>query len=174
MDRSFPCLCGKGKMLAEWSEHDTWPSPNRSISWSFNCHDCQAKYTFAGWRPHIVLRADAEKHAALTKASHKAKADVRTAAAKHEERWVKFVMASGTKIEMNRLVGSGSYGTFLKYASRPGWIQEQASVVSPKACLNHMKVSDPEVDALHEDATQAGKAADNFWKSIEKKHVPLH
>jgi len=177
MDRSFPCLCGKGEMLAEWSEHDTWPSSNRGISWSFNCPDCQAKFVFVGLWTEIILRTDAEKHSALETASRAAKAEVRKVAARYEDRWVQFVMASGTKKEMNRLVASGSYGTFLKYASRPGWIEEQAKVhfyVAPKECLDHMKVNDTEVATLHEAAVVAEKAANDFWESIKKIDVPLH
>jgi hypothetical protein len=178
MDRSFPCLCGKGEMLAEWSEHDTWPSPNRSIGWSFQCPDCEAKYVFAGIWTEIILRTDAEKLAELASESEAAKAKVyEVAGPRYEERWVKFVASQGTKKEQNRLIGSGSYGTFLKYASRPGWIEYKSKLrfqVAPKKCLDQMNVADPEVSALHEAAVAAQRATDDFWHSIEKKAVPLH
>jgi hypothetical protein len=172
-ERNFLCLCGKGEILAEWSEHDTWPSPNKSIGWSFICDDCDAKYAFSG--DVIILRADADKYRELWLASEAANNKVYPAAAKCEERWLRFVMACGTKKEMNRLVGSGSYGTFLKYASRPGWIENQTRLhfkVSPKACLDHMGINDAEVSALHEAASAARKTADEFWRTIEKKDVP--
>ena len=178
MDRSFPCLCGKGEMLAEWSEHDTWPSPNRSIGWSFQCPDCEAKYVFSGMWTEIVSRVDAEKYAQLARESSAAKAKVYAVAGpRYEERWVRFVTSQGTKKEMNRLISYGSYGTFLKYASKPGWIENQSKVhfhVVPKECLDQMNVADPEVTGLHEVAVAAQKATDDFWRSVEKKDVPLH
>ena len=175
-ERNFSCLCGKGEILAAWSEHDTWPSPNKSIAWSFICDDCRAKYAFAEFGGEvIVLRGDAETHSELRLASEAAKNQVYPAAAKYEEQWLRFVMASGTKKEMNRLVGSGSYGTFLKCSSHPGWIEDQAKLhfrVAPKQCLGHMGINDAEVCALHEAALAARKTADDFWRSIEKKNVP--
>ncbi len=64
MQRSFTCRCGKGRMIAEWEEHDTWVSPNRSITWSFDCPDCTEKYEFydeLASRRYVISKTDAEK-----------------------------------------------------------------------------------------------------------------
>ena len=64
MEQSFPCRCGQGRMIAEWQEHDTWVSPNRSITWSFNCHNCSTEYEF--YRKfaspcYVIRKVDGEK-----------------------------------------------------------------------------------------------------------------
>lgn len=62
MERAFPCLCGKGQMLAEWKEHDTWPSSNRYIKWHFECADCAAEYEFTDFiDAQVVRKTDAQK-----------------------------------------------------------------------------------------------------------------
>ena len=46
MDREYPCPCGKGKMIAEWQEHDVYPSGNRLVRWRFECTECSDNYVF--------------------------------------------------------------------------------------------------------------------------------
>src|SRR5689334_4995086 len=38
-----PCPCGKGSLVAQLSEHDTWPN-RRSLSESIDCPDCRENY----------------------------------------------------------------------------------------------------------------------------------
>ena len=77
---------------------------------------------------------------------------------------------------MNDAIGGGSYGTFLKRSSRPGWIEEQARIafrVRPKRCLDLMKVDDAEVSRLTEQAEIARKDHDDHWRAIPKINAPF-
>lgn len=174
MERNFPCLCGKGDMLAEWSEHDTWPSPNRSIAWSFECADCDAQYEFYG--EYIIKKTDAAKVRALTAEVLAANNNLcKAATAKYEKRWVELVAAQPTKKAQHRLLRYFSYGTFLKDASRPGFIEQQSKMhfqVAPKDCLDHLGIVDAEIDGLEGIAKAAAEVGQNFWNSIEKRTVP--
>ncbi len=177
MERSFPCLCGKGEMLAEWSEHDTFPNANKYITWSFECADCRSKYVFPRFADVIILKSDADTHSQLQKESTAAADRVYAVAApKYEEEWVKFVASQQTKAEMSRLVNCGNYGRFLKSASKPGWIEGQSRgrfKAAPKQCLDEMRIVDAEVEAFYQSAEAAKKSMADFWDSVEKKRVPF-
>jgi len=186
MDRAFPCVCGKGKMIAEWEEHDTWPSSNRSIVWRFECLECAVEYEF--YHHHIVRKRDADKHRAMSKDCNLARRRVlEVATPRYEQKWVDYVLSLPTKKAMHRAIARYSLGTFLKQARSREWLEEEARTkfrTGPKECLDKLslakarnllseKVHDPEVSELNATAEEAEKAADAFWESIDKKRVPL-
>jgi hypothetical protein len=50
-------------MVAEWEEHDTWPSTNHYYRWHFACPICATEYAFYPEdRPYMVRRKDADQH----------------------------------------------------------------------------------------------------------------
>src|SRR6266436_5664864 len=116
MEREFPCPCGKGTILASWEEHDTWPSPNRSIDWAFKCSDCEKQFCFGGLfsADYILRLEDAEKAGELRMRQEKARNAVYDFAGPlYEEKWLAYVGSLGTKRAMNDAIGGGGYGTFL-------------------------------------------------------------
>ncbi len=50
-------------MVAQWEEHDTWPSRNRSLDWHWECATCSEQYDFyrelSTW--YVIRKADADK-----------------------------------------------------------------------------------------------------------------
>ncbi len=173
-ERDFECPCKNGTMTASWSEHDTWPSPNRSLAWTFECSDCEKAYRF--YDDSIIRREDAEQLETLRVNADKAKQAVREAAAQHQARWVDYILRLPTKVAQNRALRDGSYGTFLKNASRPGYVQRQAEVhfwSSPKDCLDALGIKDDAVDKLHAEAKAADKAHWGFRSAMKKIGLPF-
>jgi len=178
MERTFPCMCGNGKMIAEWEEHDTWTSPNRHIHWRFECFYCTAEYVFysplVGW--YVVRKGDAQKHRAMVldyQAARRKRADI---VSKYEQRWVDHVLFLPTKTAMHHAISDCSYGTFLKRVRSAEWLEEEAKSrfrLRPGECLARLRIKDVEVNESAAAVKDLEKAADAFWESIDKKDVPL-
>ena len=178
MERAFPCLCGRGRMLAEWQEHDTWPSSSRCIRWHFECPDCAMGYEFVDiLGQHIVGKGDALEYLTMRAAYDQAYQRVLDIAVpKYEEKWVEYVFSLPTKAAKHRALAGCSYGTFLKRADDRRWLERQARSrfrYKAKDCLREMGIDDVEVNELNEAAEAARAAADSFWRGINKQEVPL-
>lgn len=173
-ERDFECPCKKGTMTASWSEHDTWPSPNRSLSWAFECSDCEKEYCF--YDDSIIRREDAEKITALRVKVEEAKRAVYEAAAQHQDKWMAYVLRLPTKAAQYRVLSDGSYGTFLKNVRRPGYLERQAEGhfrYSPKACLETLGIKDATVDKLDSEAKTADKEYWGFRSAMKKIGLPF-
>ncbi len=173
-ERTFECPCKKSTMTASWSEHDTWPSPNRSLGWEFDCGDCKEAYRF--YDDSIIRSEDAEQLAALRTRTADAKRAVLDAAIQHQGRFIAYVVGLPTKVAQHDVLGDGSYGTFLKYTKRPGYVQRQAEIhfhVSPKKCLDRLGIKDSAVDELHSKALAAEKIYDAFQQGIKRTPLPF-
>jgi hypothetical protein len=180
MERAFGCPCGNGEMIAEWAEHDTWPSPNRSIQWSFACPNCDVEYQFYGHLgvPHTVRKGDAEKHSELVRQHRAANRELcEVASARYEQRWVDYVLSFKTKAAMHRAIRPYiTAATFSRHAKREGWVEREARSrfqVAPNDCLEHLGIYDAEVAELAAVAEMREKEAGAFWDSIDKTPVPF-
>jgi hypothetical protein len=180
MDRSFPCLCGSGEMIAEWEEHDTWPSPNRRIQWSFACANCAAEYEFYSHLVglYTVRRGDADRHRELVRQYKSASIRVyEVASAKYEQRWVNYVLSRGTKAAMHRAIApTTTYATFAKHAKYEGWVEREARNKFrsyPKDCLDRLGIEDAEVSELNAAVEARRKEASDFWENTKKTAVPF-
>lgn len=116
-------------MTAEWEEHDTWPSSNRHLNWSFECPKCKSEYVFYNHgSTHIVRTEDAEKHRAMLAdrdAARRQAYDV--AAPRYEQKWIDHVLSLPTKVAMkNALANASSYGTFLAQRGIEPWLPARA------------------------------------------------
>jgi len=108
MSSSFDCLCGNGHIVAQWEEHDTYPSPNRHYTWSFQCPACAAEYEFYTYilGPYIVRKVDVKKHRAIVKNASIASGKLHQAAKKYEQQWVAYVLSLASKAAMHRITSS--------------------------------------------------------------------
>jgi hypothetical protein len=164
-------------MIAEWEEHDTWPSTNRSITWSFACNNCAAGYEVYSYRgSYTVQKRDAERHRELLTAYRSASGRVyELASSKYEQRWVDFVLSRPTKAEMYRIIRPGmTYATFAKHANS-GWVEREARShfqLHPKYCLDRLGIEDGEISELNAAAEAREKEATDFWENLEKTQVP--
>ncbi len=167
-------------MIAEWEEHDTWPSPNRNIQWSFACPACEAEYEFYGYilGPYTVRKGDAETHRALVGQLNEARRKVyEVASSRYEQRWVDHVLSRPTKAAMYRAIApTTSYATFAKHANYEGSVERQARSgfqLHPKECMDRLGIEDAEVNALDSVREDREKGADDFWKNMDKTPVPF-
>jgi hypothetical protein len=178
MERSFPCKCGNGKIIAEWEEHDTWPSSNRCITWRFECDECAAQYVFY-YNPRccLVRQADADSHRAMIAAREAADSKVYEIAKKYKQKWIDYVLHLPTKVAKHHAVGArSSYGTFLKKARSTEWLTSEAKDefrMQPKRCIDRLGITDLEISELNAEAASARKTADEFWINIDKTDVPF-
>jgi hypothetical protein len=178
-EKPFPCLCKAGQLIAQWEEHDTWPSPNRHYTWYFACEKCAAEYEVYGeFKPAIVRVEDAKQHRALTEGYRKACSELEEYAVAHyEKQWVDYISRLPSKKAMHSALGSHmSYSTFLKLAqSRQGVESEARSRFrsDPKRCIDFFGMEDSEVSRLHAQAERLNNAKIEFWRGIEKHGFPL-
>ena len=176
--RTFPCQCGSGKLIGEWEEHDTWPGTSRHIEWRFECPECAGKYVFYPRTDrHIVQRLDADRLAAMMaeyQVAFQKFCDL--AAQRYEDKWTEYVATLPTKRAMHEVIGSGSYGTFLKRATSRERLDFEAKAkfhFNPMKCLNWMGIQDSEVSVLHAEAEKLRSAKDTLWESVDKHPVPM-
>ena len=175
VDRAFSCPCGKGEMIAEWEEHDVYPTGSRFVEWRFECPECAANYVFC--EQYVVRKDDAERHRAMSvhQASLRRVAS-ETAARRYERQWADYVLSLPTRAAMHRAIGCGGYGTFLKRAKSNEWVEAKARGklhTSPEDCLLKLGIVDADVDEAISMAEDTRKAADALWMSVDKKHLPL-
>jgi hypothetical protein len=178
MESSFSCVCGAGKIVAAWSEHDTWPSPNKHYTWHFECSLCESEYEFYTplYGNHIVRKIDADKHRAMLMDCENASRKTLDIAAKYRQQWVDYVVSLPSQTARHHAIGNSSYGTFLKRVKSPGWLEAEASStfqVNPGKCLKQVRIHDMAVTESEAAAEALEKAAYDFWTEIDKKTLPL-
>ncbi len=62
VSRGYHCLCGKGKIINEWQEHDTYPHHHISGGdWRIECPECAENFTFDRWYSNVVRKSTGEK-----------------------------------------------------------------------------------------------------------------
>jgi hypothetical protein len=172
-ERSFPCKCGRGKIVAEWEEHDTWPSSNQSITWHFECDECSDRYTFYDdLGTSLVRKSDAARDRLLIAAYKAANLNVYEAAKRYEQQWIDYISDLRIKLEMRRVLGFNS--SFLIYTKSSGWLEREAKEVfsyRPKKCLTKMGISDATVDELDAKARNTEREREVFWAKVKKMDV---
>jgi len=178
-ERKVPCLCGNGKLIGQWQEHDTWVSSNRHVQWRFGCPACTAEYVFFSptLQTYIVRKSDAEKYQAMSAEYDTARRRVlEVASPRYEQKWVEHVVSLPTKKAMCDAIGDCSYSTFLKRTHTQQLLEDQARSTFKfrlERCLDRLKIEDAEVTELTAAARDAQSAADAFWKNTDKKPVPF-
>lgn len=180
MESASPCPCGNGKVIAEWQEHDVYPSSNPYRHWRFECSQCASRYVFyEHMGEYMVRKTDADEHRAmLADYGSACRKTNQIAEKRYEQRWLAHFLHLPNKRVMHRVLGVGrcSYGTFLKRSNSQEWLVAEAKgkfSSNLNACLNLLGVKDAEVNQLIAAADKMEKAADAFWNSIEKIHLPL-
>lgn len=178
-EMSFPCLCKAGHLIAEWEEHDTWPSPNKHYSWHFDCEACAAEHTIYGEvKAAIVRTADAERHQTMTADYWKARGAIKEyATPRYEKQWVDYILKLPSRRAMHSAIGASiSYSTFLNRSTSQKAIEYEARTrfhVAPKKCIDRLGITDDEIERLEAEAERLDTAKNEFWRTIEKHSLPI-
>ena len=183
MERSFPCPCKEGRIVAEWEEHDTWPSPNKYPTYRLECPACNARYSFSrilGYGTCLLLKADEETLGRYETNIRRLKDDIeQLARPKYEQNWVDHVTKQKTRTAMHREISrAGSYESksgFMRLSRDPAQLDQvlrRAFRSSPVGCIEQLGIRDLGIETFVKELNDLKQECEEFLKILPKVRVP--
>ena len=178
-ERSFPCPCGNGQVIAEWEEHDTWPGSNRYPTYKLCCDECAQHLCISYVKGRVCLlpREDDEKKRRYEQdISELERSMGELATSGYLEEWRKHIKSLPSKAAMCRaMFYSGTEGTFRRNVRTESELEraiEDALRFRPKRCLAGIGIEDSDLNASARRLAQLREKEAAFTASLMVIEVP--